>query len=49
MRNDIPVQFRFNILKPRTMKLLFEKIPQTKKFSDKIFVYVVADKRFGSW
>jgi|LQAB01.1.fsa_nt_gi hypothetical protein len=29
------------MLKLRVMKLLFEKIPQTKKFSDKIFVYGV--------
>lgn len=33
MRNDIPVQFRFNILKPRTMKLLFEKIRKLKSLA----------------
>ncbi|MDR3092598.1 MAG: hypothetical protein LBU33_01630 [Endomicrobium sp.] len=52
MRNDSPVHYReirFNMLKPRAMKLLFEKIPQTKKFNDKVFVYGVADKRFGRW
>ncbi|MDR0820777.1 MAG: hypothetical protein LBN19_04640 [Endomicrobium sp.] len=52
MRNDSLVHYReirFNMLKPRAMKLLFEKIPQTKKFSDKVFVYGIADKRFGRW
>jgi hypothetical protein len=37
------------MLKVRAMKLLFEKILQTKEFSNKIFVYGVADKRLGRW
>jgi hypothetical protein len=28
-------------------EVIIKKIPQTKKFSDKIFVYGVADKQFG--
>jgi hypothetical protein len=36
MRNTL-----FYMLKLRAMKLLFEKIPQIKKFSDKVFVYSV--------
>jgi hypothetical protein len=41
MRNYGPVHYReirFDMLKSRATKLLFEKITQTEKFSDKIFV-----------
>jgi hypothetical protein len=52
MRKDGSVHYReirFNMLKARAMKLLLERIPQTKEFSNKIFVYGVADKRLGRW
>lgn len=52
MRNDSPIhyrQIRFNMLKPRMMDLLFDKIPQTKKFNESVFVYGNASKKFGNW
>jgi hypothetical protein len=52
MRNDSKIhyrQIRFNMLKPRMMKLLFEKIPHTKTFGDRIFIYGKASKKFGKW
>jgi hypothetical protein len=52
MRNDTPIhyrQVRFNMIKPRMMALLFSKIPMTHTYSDKIFVYGEAAKKFGKW
>ncbi|MBS1513924.1 MAG: hypothetical protein JSS63_02760 [Bacteroidetes bacterium] len=52
MRNDSPIhyrQIRFNMLKPRMMDLLFNTIPLTKKFSNRVFVYGNASKKFGNW
>jgi len=52
MRNDTPIHYReirFNMLKPRAMKLFFEKIPLTKKYSERVFVYGNASKTFGRW
>jgi len=52
MRNDSVIhyrQIRFNMLKPRMMSLLFEKIPQTKIFNEQILVYGEASKKFGNW
>lgn len=52
MRNDSEIhyrQIRFNMMKPRMMKLLFDKIPLTKKFSNYVLVYGEASKKFGNW
>jgi len=52
MRNDSPIhyrQIRFNMIKPRMMNLLFDKIPLTKKFSNEVFIYGDACKKFGNW
>ncbi|NUM32593.1 MAG: hypothetical protein HUU47_09765 [Bacteroidetes bacterium] len=52
MRNDSPIhyrQIRFNMIKPRMMSLLFDKLPLTKKYSNEILVYGQASKKFGNW
>jgi len=52
MRNDSEIHYRevrFNMIKPKVMELLFEKIPMTKKFNDKVLMYGNAPKRFGRW
>jgi len=52
MRNDSPIhyrQIRFNMIKPRMMSLLFDKIPMTKKFKNEVLVYGDASKKFGNW
>lgn len=52
MRNDSPVHYReirFNMIKPKVMLFLFEKIPLTKKFNDKVLIYGSAEKKFGRW
>lgn len=52
MRNDSPIhyrQIRFNMLKPRMMKLLFDRIGPAKKLSDKVVVYGEAIKKFKEW
>jgi hypothetical protein len=52
MRNDSPDhyrQVRFNMIIPKVMSLLFEKIPITKKYSKRVWVYGNAGKRFGRW
>lgn len=51
MRNDSEIHYRevrFNMIKPKAMKLLFE-LPMTRKFSKKVFVYGKASKKFGRW
>ena len=52
MRNDSVIhyrQIRFNMLKPRMLDLLFDKIPKTADFSERIVVYGNASKKFGNW
>jgi len=52
MRNDSKIhyrQIRFNMLKPRMMALLYDKIPQTATYNDKVLVYGDANKKFGKW
>jgi len=52
MRNDSEVHYRevrFNMLKPKIMGLLFEKITVVKKLDDKVLIYGKAAKRFGRW
>lgn len=52
MRNDSPVHYReirFNMIKPKVMALLFEKIPMTKEYRHDVLVYGQADRKFGRW
>lgn len=52
MRNDSLKhyrQIRFNMRKPPMMELLFDKLPMTKKFNNRVWVYGNASKRFGNW
>lgn len=52
MRNDSDIHYRevrFNMIKPKVMEILFEKIPMTKKFNEKVLVYGNAPRRFGRW
>ena len=52
MRNDSDIHYRevrFNMIKPKVMQMLFEKIPITKKFNEKVLVYGSAPRRFGRW
>ena len=52
MRNDSTIhyrQIRFNMLKPRMMKLLFDNLPMTKQISESVLVYGEASKKFGNW
>lgn len=52
MRNDSPIhyrQVRFNMIKPKVMGLLFEHIPRTMEYNDKVYVYGNASKVFGRW
>lgn len=39
----------FVMNKLKMMDLLFNKIPLTKKFNDRVFVYGAACKKFGNW
>jgi len=52
MRNDSELhyrQVRFNMIKPRMMLLLYDKIPFSKLFNDNVLVYGKAGKKFGNW
>lgn len=52
MRNDTKIHYRevrFNMIKPRAMALLLDKIPVTKKYNEKIVVHGNASKKFGRW
>jgi hypothetical protein len=52
MRNDSEIHYReirFNMIKPRVMELLFDKIPLKKKYNDSVWVYGKAEKKFGNW
>ncbi len=52
MRNDSEIHYRevrFNMIKPKVMMVLFEKIPITKELNDKVLVYGNASRRFGRW
>lgn len=49
MRNDSPGHFgeiRFNMSKPKAMKLLMDKIPQTQDYNDQVVVHGEAIKHF---
>lgn len=52
MRNESEVHYRevrFNMIKPKIMALLFERIPFKSKFKPDVLVYGKASKRFGHW
>lgn len=52
MRNDSDIHYRevrFNMIKPKVMEVLFEKIPMIKKFNDKVLMYGNTPKSFGRW
>lgn len=52
MRNDGVKhyrQVRFNMLKPKAMNLLLEKISVTSQYNDKVLVHGNALKKFGHW
>jgi hypothetical protein len=52
MRNESATHYReirFNMIKPKVMSLLFEKIPKTSEYNDLVYVYGNAAKTFGRW
>jgi hypothetical protein len=52
MRNDSHAHYReirFNMIKPKVMSFLFEKILLTKKYNDSVLIYGNAQKKFGRW
>ena len=52
MRNDSEVHYReirFNMVKPKIMELLFEKIPLDKEYNKKVLLYGTTSKSFGRW
>jgi hypothetical protein len=52
MRNDSRVHYReirFNMVKPKVMGLLLDKVPETKKFNEKVIIHGNAVKKFGRW
>ncbi len=52
MRNDSPTHYReirFNMVKPKAMKLFFAKITHTQNYNDKVILYGEAIKHFGHW
>ena len=52
MRNDSTVHYReirFNMIKMRALDLLFSNIPRTGQYSNEVWLYGTATKRFGRW
>lgn len=52
MRNDSKIHYReirFNMLKPRAMALLLDKLPVTARYNEKVVVHGNASKKFGRW
>lgn len=52
MRNDSEIHYReirFNMVKPKAMRLLFSKITNTKNFNNDVILYGDAIKHFGRW
>lgn len=52
MRNDSLIHYkeiRFNMIIPKVVGLLFEKIPPLKKYSDKVIIYGRAVRKFARW
>lgn len=52
MRNDSPIHYReirFNMVKPRFMKLIFDNIQEKSKYNEFVYVYGDAINKFGKW
>ncbi len=52
MRNDSPIHYReirFNMIKPKAIKLLSDKILLRKDFNDKVVLWGEAIRHFGHW
>lgn len=52
MRNDTPTHYReirFNMIKPKAMKLLYSKITIKQKYNNVVVLYGEAIKHFGRW
>ena len=52
MRNDSVTHYReirFNMYKPKAMKLLFSKITLKHNYNDKVILYGEATRHFGRW
>lgn len=52
MRNDSVIHYReirFNMVKPKMMKLLFSEITLKQNYNDRVIVYGEAIKHFGRW
>lgn len=52
MRNDSPIHYReirFNMIKPKMMRLLYEKITLKQNYNDDVIVYGEAIRHFGRW
>ena len=52
MRNDSPTHYReirFNMYKPKAMKLLFSKITLKQNYNEKVILYGEAIRHFGRW
>ena len=52
MRNDSVVHYReirFNMVKPKAMELIFDKITDFREFNNEVIVYGEAIKKFGRW
>jgi len=52
MRNDSETHYReirFNMYKPKAMKLLFSKITSKQNYNDKVILYGEAQRHFGRW
>ncbi len=52
MRNDSETHYReirFNMVKPKAMKLLYSKITDKKTYNEKVILYGEAMRHFGRW
>ena len=52
MRNDSQIHYReirFNMIKPKAMKLLYDKITLKQNYNDDVIMYGEAIKHFGRW
>lgn len=52
MRNDSRIHYReirFNMIKPKTMRLLYSKIATCKNYNDDVIIHGEATKHFGRW
>lgn len=52
MRNDSPIHYReirFNMVKPKAMRLLLSKITLTQQYNDTVILHGEAVRHFGRW